>query len=134
MRDVYDTLIYALSMSREYLFFIQIGSNNATHGDPLHRFLRREHWHGIMAEPVSYVFNRLRAKYGGSERFILENIAIAEVNGTKEFYYLEQSNDDLPVWYDQLRSFSLPIIMKHTDFIPNIEKRIRKTNIECITF
>lgn len=134
VRDIYNTLINAFSTSRDYLFFIQIGSNDATHGDPLHMFLINEHWHGIMIEPVSYVFNRLRAKYGGSERFILENVAIAEVNGTKEFYYLEQSNDDLPVWYDQLGSFSLPIIMKHADFIPDLEKRIRKTNIECITF
>ena len=134
IRDVCNMLIHVLSSSRDYLFFIQIGSNDATDGAPLHKFLRNEHWHGIMVEPVSYVFNRLRAKYGGSERLILENVAIAEVNGTKEFYYIEQSNDNIPVWYDQLGSFSLPIIMKHTDFIPDLEKRIRKTNIECITF
>lgn len=132
--DVCDTLIHALSTSQDYLFFIQIGSNDATHGDSLNMFLKNEHWHGILVEPVSYVFDRLRAKYGSSKRFILENVAIAEVNSTKEFYYIEQSTDNLPSWYDQLGSFSLPIIMKHTDFIPDLEKRIKKTNIECITF
>ncbi len=92
IEDVYFTLIDALSNSRDYLFFIQVGSNDsrtgdpATYGDPLQSFLKNEHWHGIMIEPVGYVFDRLLAKYSGVERLILENIAIAETNGTKDFY------------------------------------------------
>ncbi len=133
-RDVLDTLIYALSMSRHSLFFVQVGSNDATHNDPLQLFLTDKRWQGIMIEPVNYVFKRLTAKYGGSPRFVLENVAIAEIIGNKDFYYLEESTDDLPIWYDQLGSFSLPTIMSHADLIPNLEQRIRKINVECITF
>lgn len=133
-RDALDTLVYALSTSCDYLFFIQIGSNDATHGDPLQIFLKDRRWNGIMIEPVNYVFKRLVAKYGELERFILENVAIAEINGNKDFYYLEESGDDLPVWYDQLGSFSLSTIMKHADFISDLDKRIKITPVECITF
>ncbi|QZZ22088.1 FkbM family methyltransferase [Leptothermofonsia sichuanensis E412] len=133
-RDPLDTLIYALSVSYDKLFFIQVGSNDATYGDPLQIFLNDKHWSGIMVEPVNYVFNRLAARYGKSQRFILENVAIAEVNGTKDFYHLEESEDDLPVWYDQLGSFSLPAIMKHAECIPDLDKRIKASPVECITF
>jgi len=133
-KDVLDLLIYALSTSRDYLFFIQVGSNDATHNDPIQLFLQDEHWHGIMIEPVSYVFKRLKAKYGRSPRLVLENVAIAEMIGHKDFYYLEESTDDLPIWYDQLGSFSLPTIMSHADLIPNLAERIRTIDVECLTF
>lgn len=116
------------------LFFIQVGSNDATHGDPIQHFLNSRHWRGILIEPVDYVFKRLVAKHGKSERIILEQLAIAEANEKKDFFYLEESNDELPVWYDQLGSFLLPTLIKHAECIPNLEKRIMTTEFECITF
>ena len=89
-----------------------------------------------MIEPVEYVFKRLTARFGGNDRFILERVAIAEIDGAKDFYYLQESTpgENLPAWYDQLGSFSLPTILKHREDIPDIESRLRKVSCSCMTF
>lgn len=133
-KDKLDTLLYSLSISQAHIFFIQVGSNDSSYGDPLRSFMLDERWCGIMIEPVDYVFKRLCSKYGDYGRFKLENVAIAEVNGFKDFYYVEETDSPLPVWYDQIGSFSLSHVLKHIDFIPELEQRIRKTQVECITF
>jgi FkbM family methyltransferase len=133
--DPIDTLVYALSCSRADLFFVQIGSHDTTHKDPLQPFLSRSHWRGIMVEPVSYVFNRLVARHGGTSRFILENVAIAEEGGERDFFHLAEANDaDIPFWYDQLGSFSRELVLKHRHAIPDIEQRLITTRVKCLTF
>jgi hypothetical protein len=57
------SLLEALALSRKRVFFVQVGSNDADHGDPLRPFILTRRWSGIMIEPVPYVFERLRRNY-----------------------------------------------------------------------
>src|SRR5262249_55266635 len=64
-------------------FSIQVGSNDGEQHAPLRVAILRRRWHGIMIEPVPYVFQRLRANYGPlGDRIALENVAIGAVDGT----------------------------------------------------
>ncbi len=126
-------VLAALSRSRKHVTFIQIGSNDADYGDPLRPFIISHAWHGTMVEPVPYVFARLKLKYGAIPNIHLLNCAIAEESGSKDFYHLVESNDVLPKWYDQIGSFYLETVLKHRKYIPDIDSRVRKLSVACIT-
>jgi FkbM family methyltransferase len=116
-------------------FFIQIGSNDGEQLDPLRRAILERRWAGVMVEPVPYVFERLRRNYGGQPGVTLEKAAIADQDGVRELYHLAQTSDPgLPQWYDALGSFRKEIVMKHAEFIPDIENRVRTLKVPCLTF
>jgi FkbM family methyltransferase len=115
------------------VFFVQVGSNDATHGDPLRRFILERSWSGIMIEPVRYVFDRLVENYAGREGLIFENVAVADANEAREFFYLGETDDDLPKWYDRIGSFSRDTLLKHRSRIPDIEDRIVRCEVPCRT-
>jgi FkbM family methyltransferase len=91
-----------------------------------------------MVEPVPYVFDRLRRNYGGLDRVALENLAIADHDGSLPFYYLAQVDDPeregLPQWYDGIGSFSRDAVLGHSEQIPDIERRVVETEVPCVTF
>jgi FkbM family methyltransferase len=119
--------------------FIQIGSNDGDHIDPLRAMVLQYRWRGIMVEPVPYVFARLQSNYAPhAKRVRLENVAIADCNGTLPFYHLAQvdnyEREGLPFWYDQLGSFKKEVILGHAHTIPDIAKRLVTSEVSCITF
>jgi len=133
LTDVLD----AVSDSRSVACFVQVGSNDAGYGDPLRPYVESGGWRGVLVEPVPYVFERLRAKYGGNGRIVLVNAAIASEDGHLPFYYLPESDDpDLPEWYDQLGSFVLENILHpyHLENIPDLRDRVVCEEVPCLTF
>jgi FkbM family methyltransferase len=117
------------------VFFIQIGSNNGINNDPLRKFITSYSLKGILIEPVKYIFDELRQNYAGNKNLIFENIAVAESDGVRPFYRLKKIDGrTLPIWYDQLGSFLLDVILKHKEEIPDIEEHIIKEEINCLTF
>lgn len=118
------------------IFFIQVGSNDGLHGDPIQKLIiNNKHWRGIFIEPVKFLFNRLKSNYQEKQRFIFENVAIGEEQGeTKFFYVAEEAKIILPgnIWYDQLGSFSKDHILKHFNNI-NIEPYVVEEKVPCFT-
>jgi FkbM family methyltransferase len=127
-------LLEALAYGQEQVYFAQIGSNDATHNDPLKEFIRTRQWSGIMVEPVPYVFARLRQRYGDNPRLTLENLAIGAVDGETDFYYVAQTDEPMPEWYDQLGSFSREQVLKHAEYIPGLEQRIVQAKVPTLGF
>ncbi|HEV2370137.1 MAG TPA: FkbM family methyltransferase [Acidimicrobiales bacterium] len=116
-------------------FFIQVGSNDGLKLDPLRPHILARQWRGIMIEPLPYVFDQLETEYGGHPRIILENVAVADHDGTAELFYIPESTDpSLPNWYDALGTFRKDVLLKHTDFIPDIADRISSVAVPCSTF
>jgi FkbM family methyltransferase len=115
-------------------FFVQVGSHDGTQLDPLREQILSKQWSGVMVEPVPFVFERLRENYGRNPRLILENVAIADRDGTRQLTYLPQTSDEgLPAWYDALASFRRDVILstRHKAIIPDIEQRVA---VPCLTF
>jgi FkbM family methyltransferase len=120
-------------------FFVQVGSNDGEQHDPLRATILRGRWHGIMIEPVPYVFERLRRNYGAfSDRITLDNVAIGERDGVVPFYHLapvaDYDGEGLPQWYDGIGSFDREHVLKHRDFIPDVAERLVCTNVPTLTF
>jgi len=68
---------------------------------------------------------------------IFENIAISDNGEKRKFYRLiENSDPELPSWYDGLGSFSKKTVLKHEHAIaiPNIRQLIIEEDIETMTF
>ena len=117
-------------------FFVQVGSNDGDHLDPLREQLRARRWRGIMVEPVPYVFARLHAAYGDDPRIALEPAAIAATDEVRELHHLREAEPGAPVpeWYDQLGSFHREVVLKHRAAIPDFDERLTTTRVPCITF
>lgn len=116
-------------------FFVQVGSNDGLKLDPLRPHIVAREWSGIMIEPVPYVFAQLAGAYQDHPRIILENVAIADHDGTAKLYYLPQSGEDtLPSWYDALASFRREVLLNHAEYIPDIATRISSLDVPCLTF
>ncbi len=122
---------------KKNIFFIQVGSNDGLHGDPLHNLITtNKEWRGIFIEPVKYLFERLKNNYGSSEKYIFENKAIGSNSRIVEFFYVSESaksdlGDDLPDWYNQLGSFDKNHILKHLNGI--LEPYIISDKIETVS-
>jgi len=130
-QDPIDCILYAFTL-RNKPYFIQVGANDGINGDPLYEFILKWGWPGIKIEPVGYIFNKLKANFQDFPNIILENSAIAKENGCQTFHYLKQDKD-APEWYSQLGSFSLPTLLKHSQWIPDLQERLITSNVPCLT-
>src|SRR6516162_7666049 len=85
---VFDLSVHLLMAERgNTLNFIQVGANDGKHGDPLHSFIVKYPWHGILVEPQPDIFAKLRENYAAMKsRLIFENIAIAKDLSTIAMY------------------------------------------------
>nr|WP_242044197.1 FkbM family methyltransferase [Leptolyngbya sp. FACHB-1624] len=131
-QDPIDCIFYALSLTQQP-FFIQVGANDGINGDPIYPFILKWNWSGVKVEPVRYIFQELEKNFKDFSNIILENSAIAHTNNSQKFYYLKQDSA-APEWYSQLGSFSLPTILKHAQWIPDLEERLMTSDVPCLTF
>ena len=128
-------LIFAYAERNPEAFVVQIGANDGMALDPLRQELIHRRWRGILVEPVPYVFERLQANHGRNPRLILENAAIADVDGTRDLWHLPRTDDgSVWRWYHALGSFRREVVLKHADVIPDIEQRLIATPVPCLTF
>ena len=131
-------LIRAFASAYRQPFFVEIGANDGEQHDHLRPFILSRPWRGIMVEPVPYVFERLRANYGGLGRVELENAAIADRDGRLPFYYLAEADlrerKRLPDWYDGIGSFSREKVLAHGKSIPDVADRLVRREVSCMTF
>jgi FkbM family methyltransferase len=114
------------------VFFVQVGSFNGIDNDPLHEFIVREKWAGLMVEPYADAFSRLRETYRGCANLIFENVALAETEGPKSFWYLK-TRPDSPSWYGQLSSLRPDVIRDHANLIPDFDSLLTSKEVYCTT-
>jgi FkbM family methyltransferase len=116
--------------------FVQIGANDGVMSDPLHAFVVKTAWRGILVEPVPYLFERLRRNYPARPGLVFENVAIAAEPGQRPFYYLRETVGDsaLPDWHAGLGSFLREVVVKHAGDIPDLEDRLVVQDVPCLTF
>ena len=123
--------------NKEDFFFVQIGSHDGISGgnDPLHKYIKKYNWSGILVEPVRYLYKELKKNYEGCENLVFENVAISREGETMKFYSIEKHDDQKnPFWYNQLGSFCKDVILSHRKHIPKFDKYFKEEEIETITF
>jgi FkbM family methyltransferase len=115
------------------IFFIQIGANDGAKKDHIVDFIKKYQWHGILVEPVPYLFEKLKATYIDYDLHF-ENAAITTQNGFQPIYRLSVDGSALPEWHDGLASLDKNIVLSHADSIPEIESLVVNEMIRTLTF
>ncbi len=117
------------------VFFVQVGSNDGVSNDPIHRYIEKNKWKGILVEPVKFLFDKLKSNYQDySQQLIFENRAIAKNDGTAVFYRLKENDDPhRPFWYNQIGSFNKQVLLSHKDS-DDFESLIIEEEISTISF
>ena len=103
-------------------FFVKVGANDGVSGDPCSDILlSRTAWKGLLVEPVPYLVEALQANFSDSDRFIIEQVGIGQIEGESKFYYVDPAakeiNPDLPDWCEQLGSFKRSHLIKELNGI-----------------
>ncbi len=123
----------AFARSHPDPFFLQIGSCDGVTGDPIHEHVRAGGWRGIVVEPVPYNFEKLVLNYADLPSVCCQNVIISSKDGTVCFWYMRETDDPMPNWYNQIGSLDRDHVLKHKSFIPNIEDYIVSKEFECLS-
>jgi FkbM family methyltransferase len=115
-------------------FVVQIGAFDGQTGDPIHEWIKRYGWNGVLVEPQRRYFKRLEATYAGYDGLALRNVALAEQAGRRTFYQVPHDAPGIPEWVGQLASFDRDTILAHGHLVPNIGELIEPVEVECVTF
>lgn len=78
----HDVAFSGISRLQDAVFFLQIGAADGRRFDPIHYFVRRYAWGGVLVEPLPDIFELLKTNYAGQENLAFENAAITERDGT----------------------------------------------------
>lgn len=131
-------LLEAFAAAHPRAVFVEIGANDGKQHDFLRPHILAREWRGVMVEPVPYVFERLRRNYGDIDRVALENLAIADRDGTAPFYHLAEADgherEQLPSWYDGIGSFSREAVLGHSAKIADLPRRLVQREVPTLTF
>lgn len=85
-----DAIIARALLACEDPFFIHIGAFDGVANDPLHPFLGRECFSGILVEPQPDVFEKLKATYDGLKGISFENCAVGTTDGELPLFRLKE--------------------------------------------
>jgi FkbM family methyltransferase len=102
-----------LSQLKPGLFVIQVGANDGITHDPIHKYIKRDNWRGVLIEPQETVYrSKLFPLYRRNKQIFVENISVNEANGLMDFHKLSFCNDR---WASGLSTFHRPTLQSKID-------------------
>ena len=122
------TLLHGIYSQHETgINFVQIGACDgdfSQSNDPIQKFiLSKRDWHGVMLEPVPYLFEKLKTNIAKSipdweKRIVPINAALSDHDGSQLFYivnphFAEEMPDETHALKHQIGSFNKHHIIKH---------------------
>jgi FkbM family methyltransferase len=125
---------------------IQVGANDGFSNDPVHAFVKRDRWSGVLLEPQKWVFEeQLSQVYRAHPNLVLLNAALDRQLGSRSIYSLSFTNAR---WATGLSSFdntellaglesgsiSERASMDNCTVPDDIGEAIREDRVETITF
>ena len=122
-----DEVLSTYSLKSENFVVFQVGANDGFDNDPIHKFILRDNWSGVLIEPQKVVFEKYLSKtYSKSKNIQLVNAAIDKISGIKPMYIISFSNDR---WATGLASFGEESMKKLIDS-GYIDKRAKFQNVK----
>lgn len=95
------------------MYVIQVGANDGINHDPIHKFVKRDKWKGLLIEPQPDVFRyQLFPLYMRDEGIWMENIAIGEEISLMDMYKISFTRER---WATGLTSFYKPTLQAKVD-------------------
>lgn len=92
--DIFDLVIkdYLKASNKEFNF-IQIGAHDGEWCDPINRYIKQYHWHGLLVEPQLNAFKKLVENYSNEPQLKFENALILNQNKTDVSLYTVRHED-----------------------------------------
>ena len=113
VRGSMDDFLDRYSKSKFPITVIQIGANDGLLHDPVHKFIKRDLWQGVIVEPQSYLYENFLARiYRKNKGIHTLCAAIGMEEGLKKLYKIGFSNMR---WATGLASFDKERIMEAFD-------------------
>jgi FkbM family methyltransferase len=112
--------------------FIQVGAYDGVSTDPLHRYVERCGWRGVMLEPQPGPVAQLRRLYKDNSNVVIIEAAVHSERTTRTLYTID--SDAFPSWVREIASFDRQHILRHNYLFPDIGKVIKELRVECIPF
>lgn len=85
----------------------------------------------LLVEPVPWLFEKLKARYGGNPDVILHNSVISEAEGSVDFYAPLESANEVETFGDQLGSLSANHALLHNS---KFQEKVEKISVQADTF
>ncbi len=126
--------LHRFAQASRDVFFVQVGAHTARAGDQLSLYIERDGWRGVLVEPVPALFERLRARYENTPGLVFENVAVAEEDGERSFYQLDEAASEVYALADQLGSLDRAVLLSHEDQVPDIEDHLVRIEVPCVSF
>jgi FkbM family methyltransferase len=107
-KDTIDEFTSLFSKNRNNLTVVQVGANDGINNDPIHKFIKRDHWCGVLLEPQKYVYKKyLEPLYKNTPGINVLNAALDTNDGHKPIYKISVSNSR---WATGLTSFNRAVL------------------------
>ena len=114
------------------LSFVQVGAYDGVMADPLHPYIERCGWRGVMIEPQARAASRLRSLYANNDGVTIVQAAVAPNAGFRTLHTVR--GDGAPAWAGGLASFDRAHVLKHAALVPGIATMIVEEQVECVSF
>lgn len=124
LKEIYQT---------DQLFFVQLGANDGFLRDPLHHFIKKYHWKGILVEPVESYFHKLQQTYAGAKGLIFEKVAMSDSDAPRTIYKIKDHQNEVAKWFEGIASLDKAHLLKHRYAFPDIEEFIEAQSVRCMT-
>jgi len=125
--------LFALARKQKNVFVLQVGANDGVTNDPIHQFVTRYKWKGLLLEPLPDIFEKLQHNYQNEDGIVLHNAALADRDGVMTFYRIK-AGADVPEWCNGLGSFSRETVLSHKNRFPLIENHVVEQAVEALSF
>ena len=87
---------------------IQVGANDGITHDLIHKFVKRDQWHGVLLEPQARVFERLNHLYSKDKNIQPVRAALGKETGSTTLYKIGFNNER---WATGLASFRKDVVL-----------------------
>jgi FkbM family methyltransferase len=114
------------------LSFIQVGAFDGITKDPLHKFISRYGWRGVLVEPQPRPAAQLRELYRGNNRIVVVQAALDCRSGTRTLFTVD--SDKFPGWARGMASFQRENITRNSHLVPGLNDTIKELRVPCIPF
>ena len=106
---------------------VQIGANDGINHDPIHKFIKRDKWNGVLLEPQKYVFEKfLKKLYRKHNNLALLNAAMGNEDGQESIYKIGFSESR---WATGLTTFNKSTLEKAYSS-GHVARKCKKEGIE----
>ena len=122
----FESVIERYSRELRDFLLLQIGACDGVQADPVHAYVKKFGWRGILVEPQKSEFERLKVNYRGCNNIKFENVAIAKHDGQCMLYKFNDANIEYD-WQRMVASLIPKVGVENQD-------QVTGEMVECITF